>query len=166
MPTKKKRKVKRETAPEPTLREKLQPVVTGYRLGTMAFDEMMLADYGKTAKGRKDAARVARRARKAHARRLLGTGNDVTLKRLDFRALCAAAFANELTDRRTSDRVSRIAGRVLRLLEFDADSHVLVTGAVGNLSAGKITAADVRSLAASCLAQDTTPGLRAKGRRK
>jgi hypothetical protein len=58
--------------------------------------------------------------------------------------------------RRTSDRVSRIAGRVLRWLgDAPASSAIWFEGV-------RITVGQVRSLAASCLAQDEHRGIRGK----
>lgn len=59
----------------------------------------------------------------------------------------------------TSDRVSRIAGRVLASLRpWPARAPIYVLGV-------RLTVGDVRALAASCLAQDETRGPR-KSKRK
>jgi hypothetical protein len=60
--------------------------------------------------------------------------------------------------KRTSDRVSTIAGRVLGKL--DGDTSLWVTMFHG------LKIRDVRALAASCLAQDEAKGKRAKKKRK
>lgn len=64
----------------------------------------------------------------------------------------------------TSDEVSSIAGRLLRMLRSFPDEMVIWWN--GNAK-NQITVGDARALAGSCLVQDTTPGPRkAKGRGK
>lgn len=63
--------------------------------------------------------------------------------------------------KRTSDGVSRIAGKVLRILQNDKPHDVLVCEfPLGDPKSEKITVADVKALAASCLSQDEVKGKR------
>lgn len=61
--------------------------------------------------------------------------------------------------RETSDRVSTIAGKVLRLTsEYSRNTMVLMTLE----GSERVTVAELRALAASCLAQDEQRGRRGK----
>ena len=60
--------------------------------------------------------------------------------------------------RETTDRVSRIAGRLLRAASDFADDDA-ISSLYGGCSA-RVTFGELRALAASCLAQDETKGKR------
>jgi hypothetical protein len=73
-----------------------------------------------------------------------------------------AKGAKKRTIRQTSDRVSRIAAKVLRKLADEPGKNLVfpLENGLGCIDAGDVicTVAEFKALAASCLNQDQTPG--------
>jgi hypothetical protein len=158
--TKKKPKKSKAAAKEPTLAEKLGAQAREVRNAGIAWNVGVLIEGGEKASVRRSRANLARKVMKRAAdRKMLTTTADVVTFP-ELRILCGAALAHEALakkatgTRRTSDRVAKLAGKVLRVFHGDETTFTL--------GSEKVTAGDVRSLAASCLNQDERRGVRGK----